>query len=102
MKANDAFDNLGEAGQMIASDFEPLAEYFVRFIQAYQDAGIPIWAITPQNEPSAPTTYPGMGIGPWAEGQFITQNLEPALSAAGLDPRIFGGDDGTTTPSGSG
>jgi len=50
----------GHIGTLIPSDYGPLAQYFVKFIQAYQAQGIPIYAITPQNEPGyAPDNYPG-------------------------------------------
>ena len=29
----------------------PYAQYFVKFIEAYRSLGIPIWAVTAQNEP---------------------------------------------------
>ncbi len=48
-------------GSLISSDYGPLARYFVKFLQAYQSYGIPIYMISPQNEPLyAPSTYPGM------------------------------------------
>jgi glucosylceramidase len=61
------------------------AQYFVRFIQAYQAQGIPIWAVTPQNEPMHETTgYPTMRMEPTDEANFVKNNLGPALQAAGL------------------
>jgi glucosylceramidase len=94
MKANDALDNQRGLGTLLPSAYGPLAEYFVKFIQAYEAEGIPISAISPQNEPMAQTTYPGMNISPDNEAQFIAQYLEPALADAGLHPRIYGLDRG--------
>ena len=34
-----------------------------------------------------------------SEAQWITQNLEPSLQAAGLHPRVYGGDEGWGLPS---
>jgi glucosylceramidase len=57
----------------------------VKWIQAYQAAGIPIWAVTPQNEPMHETTsYPSMRMEWSDEANFIKNNLGPALSSAGL------------------
>ncbi len=83
----------GNTGTLIASDYGPLAQYFVKFIQAYQAQGIPIYAITPQNEPLyAPTNYPGMSWPASGEDNFIKNNLSPALSSAGLSTKILGYD----------
>lgn len=80
----------GVTGTLVSSDYEPLAQYFVKFIQAYQAQGIPIYAITPQNEPLyAPATYPGMSWAAGGEDNFIKNNLSPALASAGLSPKII-------------
>jgi len=39
----------GHIGTLIPSDYGPLAQYFVKFIQAYQAQGIPSCSIPPQN-----------------------------------------------------
>src|SRR5205085_820646 len=40
MKANDAYDNLAFAGSLNSSSFQPFADYFVRFLQAYASQGV--------------------------------------------------------------
>ena len=92
MKANHAFDNNFGLGTLLPGSFRPLAAYFVKFIQAYAAEGIPITAITPQNEPGAATPYPGMSLPAPVEARFIAAYLGPALAAAGLHTRIYGGD----------
>ena len=92
MKANQAFDNLRGLGTLLPSAFQPLANYFVRFIQAYAARGIPIGAITPQNEPQGGSPFPGMQLPPADEANWIVQDLQPALRAAGLHPKIYGYD----------
>src|SRR5260221_1112903 len=80
----------GVTGTLNAADYGPLAQYFVKFIQAYQAQCIPIYAITPQNEPLyAPTNYPGMSWAASDENNFIKNNLSPALASAGLSPKII-------------
>ncbi|MGA2928319.1 MAG: glycoside hydrolase family 30 beta sandwich domain-containing protein [Solirubrobacteraceae bacterium] len=93
MKANDAFNNNSFAGTLLPSLYGPLASYYVKFIQAYQAQGIPIDAITPQNEPRSNSSWPGMEFPVADEAQWLTQDLGPALAAAGLDPIIYGLDD---------
>ncbi len=69
----------------------PYAQYFVKFIQAYQSMGIPLWAVTAQNE----------AVGGWfmnlsqsEESDFIGTYLGPALASAGLGHvKIFAMDD---------
>jgi glucosylceramidase len=89
MKANDALDNAGYAGALLPSNFKAYAAYLVRFIHVYADAGVPITAITPENEAHTPSLYPGMDLD---EDAFITQSLVPALRAAGLGTAVYGLD----------
>ena len=93
MKTNDTM--IG-GGNLISSDYEPLAQYFVKFIQAYQAAGVPIYAITPQNEPDVSANgYSGMIFPPSDEANFIANNLGPALSQAKLATKILAWDSNT-------
>jgi glucosylceramidase len=62
----------------------------VRFIQAYAANGLPVVAVTPQNEMNyGPAAYPGMVWTPAEEAAFISSALGPALRRAGLDTRIL-------------
>ena len=95
MKSNDALDNLGGSGTLLASAYRPLARYIVKFIQAYERQGIQIDEVTPQNEPSSGgsgTPYPGLTLPAADEDQFISQDLSPALQAAGLNTKIYATD----------
>ncbi len=69
----------------------PYAQYFVRFIKAYRSLGIPIWAVTAQNE-AVDGTFTALSQA--QESNFIGAHLGPALAAAGLGHvRIFAMDD---------
>jgi glucosylceramidase len=93
MKTGDVFGNPGPpGGDLLAADYPVLAQYYVRFLSAYAAAGVPIQAITPQNEPNQHTNYPGMDFTESQEAQFIGSDLAPALNAAGLHPAILGFD----------
>lgn len=47
---------------------QKLAFYFRQFIEAYTEKGIPVYAVTIQNEPNfVPKTYPGMLLSPEQE-----------------------------------
>ena len=77
-------------GTLLPSAFAPLAKYFVKYVQAYEAAGIPIFAVTPQNEPlNIPNDYPGMGMTADEQAKFIRDNLGPAFRAAGVKSKIL-------------
>ncbi len=79
MLASGTFETGGctFAGQWMSA----YAQYFVRFLRAYQAAGIPIWAVTCQNEPVAGWF---LELSPAEEQSFIGSYLGPALAAAGF------------------
>ncbi len=80
------------AGSILPSAYAPLAAYVVKFIQAYGARGLPIYAVTPHNEPGQDAGYPGTVFPALAEAQFIGRYLGPALAAAGLRTRILAYD----------
>ena len=73
--------------------YEAYALYFVKFIQAYERAGVPIYAVTLQNEPQNrhPNGYPGADV-PVAQEAKLINALGPALQDAGLHTKLFGYD----------
>ena len=81
-------------GGMNTAYFPSLAQYFVKFIQAYQQQGIPIYAVMAQNEPLNSTqNYPSESLAAADEATFIGTHLGPALNSAGLgNVKIFGYD----------
>jgi glucosylceramidase len=77
-------------GTLLPSSFGPLAEYFVRFVRAYESAGVPIFAVTPQNEPrNIPADYPGMGMTAEEQATFVRDYLGPAFWKAHLKTKIM-------------
>ena len=95
MKSNALLGNMNGQGTLLASAYGPFASYLVKFIEAYAGDGVPIDAITPQNEPgsAAPgTPYPGLTLPEADEARFISQDLQPALAAAGLHPKTYAND----------
>lgn len=92
MKSNDALDNVHGAGSLLAQYYPTLAQYFVKFLQTYAADGVPVNAISPQNEPTEQTIYPGMQFSEAQEATFDANYLDPALAAAHLTPNVFGWD----------
>ena len=77
-------------GTLLPSAYGPLAKYFVRYVQGYEGAGVPIYAVTVQNEPlNIPTDYPGMGMSAEEQANFIRDNLGPAFRAAAVKAKIL-------------
>jgi O-glycosyl hydrolase len=77
-------------GTLLPSSYAPLAAYFVQFVKFYEAAGVPIFAVTPQNEPlNIPGDYPGMGMKAEEQELFVCENLGPAFRAAKLKTKIL-------------
>ncbi|EER17286.1 glucosylceramidase, putative, partial [Perkinsus marinus ATCC 50983] len=61
---------------------------------AYERLGVPIWAITQQNEPSNPITlWASCFYTPEAQLAFIRDYLGPAMKAANTSTKLFFNDD---------
>lgn len=86
-------------GTLRTDAYAPFANYFVRFVQAYAAEGIPIAAITLQNEPAfEPNDYPGMRLDPAARAAVITGFVGPAFAKAGLTTQIWEWDHNWDVP----
>ena len=72
--------------------YEAYAAYLVEFVKAYERAGVPVHALTLQNEPQNRTPdVPGMHLG-IAQAKRLIHALGPALRHAGLDTQIVAFD----------
>jgi glucosylceramidase len=76
------------------------AQYLLKFVQAYAQQGIPVEAVSPQNEPSYLGNYPTCGWSPKTYAKFVGQFLGPAAAAAGMTTKIMVGsfNGGTSDP----
>jgi glucosylceramidase len=87
-------------GSLNASAYTALAGYFVKYLQAYAAAGVPVDYISLQNEPlNVPTNYPGMSMSPTEQLNFLQNYMLPALKAANLATRVLVYDHNWDTPS---
>ncbi|HEY3872147.1 MAG TPA: RICIN domain-containing protein [Actinocrinis sp.] len=87
-------------GSLQSADYQYFANYLVKFLQAYQAAGVPVALITPQNEPEySPSNYPGSTLTSAQEASFIANNLGPAMKSAGLSTGILDYDHNWNDPS---
>jgi len=60
------------------------ADYFVRFIRAYEKEGIPIWGVTVQNEPMAVQRWESCIFSASDERDFVRDYLGPTFERSGL------------------
>lgn len=81
MKTNGAMNG---GGQLRPECRAAWAQCFVRFIQAYQAEGVPIWAVSVQNEPMASQRWDSCLYSAEEERDFVRDHLGPALTRAGL------------------
>ncbi|MBR7832697.1 glycoside hydrolase family 30 protein [Actinospica durhamensis] len=72
--------------------YEVYARYLAAFVEAYAAAGVPVYALTLQNEPqNRNPDVPGMHLGV-AQARALIQVLGPLLRERGLDVRLLGYD----------
>lgn len=71
-------------GSLQTQYYAAYARYFVKYLQAMQAQGIPIWAVTPQNEPENPHNEPSMLMNSTEQKNFINQQLGPQMASAGF------------------
>ena len=91
MKTNDSL--IG--GRLIDDPriYRSYALYLLKFVEAYEQNGVTVNAITVQNEPQNRTSsgYPGTDM-PSSQEEKVIEALGPMLHAAGLRTQIFGYD----------
>ena len=87
MKSNGKMTN---GGSLLPEYKEAWAQYFVKFIQAYEKEGLSIWGITVQNEPMAVQRWESCIYTAEQERDFLRDHLGPTLAKAGLgDKKII-------------
>ena len=86
-------------GTLLPTMDTPFANYFVKYLQAYQTAGLPIDYISLQNEPLyQPTGYPGMGMDARTQLTILRDSILPALASNHLTSRVLVYDHNWDTP----
>ena len=80
MKSNK---NMLRGGALLPEYNDAWAQYFTKFIAAYEKEGIPLWGITVQNEPMATQTWESMLYTAEQERDFLKNHLGPTMHKAG-------------------
>ncbi|HYK20828.1 MAG TPA: glycoside hydrolase family 30 protein [Pyrinomonadaceae bacterium] len=81
MKDNN---NMLHGGRLKPEFYQSWANYFVKFIKAYEREGVPIWGLTIQNEPMATQTWESCIFSAEEERDFLKNHLGPTIKREGL------------------
>ncbi|SHM81221.1 glycoside hydrolase family 30 protein [Flavobacterium chilense] len=71
-------------GVLLPEFAQSWANYYAKFIKAYEKEGIPVWGLTIQNEPMAKQRWESCIYTPEAERDFLKNFLGPTLEKEGL------------------
>ncbi len=90
MKDNN---NLLQGGKLLPQYSQAWANHYVKFIQAYESSGIPVWGLTVQNEPMAKQKWESCIFTAEEERDFIKNHLGPTLTQNGMgDKKLIAWD----------
>ncbi len=81
MKTNK---NMLQGGKLLPEFRQSWADYYVKFIKAYEEEGIPVWGLTIQNEPMAVQRWESCIYTADEERDFLKNYLGPTLEKEGL------------------
>ena len=87
MKTNSGF----VGGSLKNEYYGVYANYLVKYIQAMNEYGIHIHAITPQNEPLNHKNEPSMVMEAYEQADFITNHLVPRFGKLAYRQKYFAG-----------
>jgi len=77
-------------GALLPSVYDAYAKYFVNYVREYEAAGVPIFAVTMQNEPlHVPNDYPGMSMTATEQTAFLRDHLGPAFQKSNVRAKIL-------------
>jgi glucosylceramidase len=86
-------------GTLLPQFYGSFADYFRRWIEAYEAEGLPIFAITLQNEPHfEPENYPGMRLSPAQRAAIIGGHFGPLFIRRGIRAQIWDWDHNWDEP----
>jgi len=81
MKSNN---DMLHGGKLKPEFYQSWANYFAKFIKAYEREGIPIWGLTIQNEPMATQKWESCIFTAEEERDFLKNHLGPTIQREGL------------------
>ncbi len=81
MKTNN---HMLQGGKLLPEYYQTWANYFVKFIEDYENEGIPVWGVTIQNEPMATQRWESCIYTAEEERDFLKINLGPTFEKVGF------------------
>ncbi|KAF2362203.1 Glycosyl hydrolase family 30 beta sandwich domain, partial [Trinorchestia longiramus] len=93
MKSNNMFNG---TGYLLREYYQPYANYIVKWATAYETEGVPLWGLTPQNEPldeEEDWVINSCRWHPEEMREWIRDYLGPSLVSAGYDRLKIMADD---------
>ena len=78
-----------KGGSLLEKYYLTYANYLANYIQAMEKEGIPIWALTPQNEPLHPGNNPSMYMSSQMQANFIKTALGPVFKKRNINTKII-------------
>jgi glucosylceramidase len=84
MKSNNS---MLKGGTLLPEYYQSWANYYTKFIKAYEKEGMPIWGLTVQNEPMATQTWESCVYTAEAERDFLKNYLGPTMKKEGLEDK---------------
>jgi glucosylceramidase len=86
-------------GELLEEHEGAYADYLIKYLDTYRSHGIPIYALTLQNEPAySPISYPGMLMGADTRARIIANYLGPKLAKRTPRTRILDWDHNWSHP----
>lgn len=73
-----------QGGKLLPEYYQTWADYFVKFVEAYEAEGIPVWGVTIQNEPMATQRWESCIYTAEEERDFLKYNLGPTFEKNGF------------------
>jgi len=90
MKTSGSMIDYPTGGSLLSADYAPFANYFVRYLQAYAAAGVPLDYISVQNEPlNDPADLPCMSMAATSQLAILRDYVLPALAASQLTTKVL-------------
>lgn len=73
-----------KGGKLLPEFYQNWADYYIKFIKAYEAEGIPVWGVTIQNEPMATQRWESCIYTAEEERDFLKNYLGPTFEKEGL------------------
>jgi len=81
--------NMLKGGKLLPEYYQTWADYYVKFIKAYEKEGMPVWGLSLQNEPMATQTWESCIYTAEEERDFLKNYLGPTVRKELGDKKII-------------